>query len=327
MKSDNGGEYDSNQFKEFCSENGIRMIKTVPGTPEQNGVAERMNRTLNERARCMRIQSGLPKVFWADAISTAAYLINRGPSVPLGYQLPEEVWSGNEVNLSHLKVFGCASYILLNSNSRDKLDPKAKRCYFIGYGSDMYGYRFWDDQNKKIIRSRNVTFNENMFYKDRTAEFANANKKPKQVSLEEVSESDVANRRQNTEVEPESEPESEFGLEPEQIIELVTPELPTRRSSRTIVAPQRYSPSLHYLLLTDAGEPEHFAEAMQGGESIKWELAMEDEIKSLQKNKTWSLTKLPEGKKVLQNRWVYRLKGEPDGSKRYEARLIVKGFQ
>jgi len=61
-------------------------------------------------------------------------------------------------------------------------------------------------------------------------------------------------------------------------------------------------------LLTDAGELEHFAEAMQGDEPIKWELAMEDEIKSLQKNKTWSLTKLPEGKKVLQNRWVYRLK-------------------
>ena len=204
---------------------------------------------------------------------------------------------------------------MLDSNSIDKLDPKAKRCYLIGYGFDMYGYKLWDDKNKKIIRSRNVTFNENM------------NKQPEHVSLEEISESDVANRRQNTEVEPESEPESEFGSEPEQIVESVTPELLTRRSSRTIVAPQRYSPSLHYLLLTDAGELEHFAEAMQGSESIKWELAMEDEIKSLQKNKTWSLTKLPEGKKVLQNKWVYRLKEEPDGSKRYKARLVVKGFQ
>ena len=105
LKSDNGGKYDSSQFNEFCSKNRIRMIKMVLGTPEQNSVAERMNRTLNERARCMRIQSGLPKVFWADAISTIVYLINKGPSVPLGYQLPEEVWSGNEVNLSHLKVF------------------------------------------------------------------------------------------------------------------------------------------------------------------------------------------------------------------------------
>ena len=115
----------------------------------------------------------------------------------------------------------------------------------------------------------------------------NANKQPQQVSLEEISKS---YRRQNTEVEPESE----YGSEPEQIVESVTPELSTKRSSRTIVAPQRYSPSFHYLLLTDVGEPEHFVEAMQGDESIKWELAMEDEIKSLQKNKTWSLTKRPE---------------------------------
>ncbi|WVZ18168.1 hypothetical protein V8G54_005490, partial [Vigna mungo] len=105
--------------------------------------------------------------FWADAINTIAYLINKRPSIPLDYKLPKEVWSGNEVSLAHLKVFGCTSYILLESNSRDKLDPKAKQYYFLGYGFNMYGYRFWDDQNKKIIKSRNVTFNENMFYKNK----------------------------------------------------------------------------------------------------------------------------------------------------------------
>jgi len=67
------------------------MIKIVPGTLEQNGVAKRINKTLNERARCMRIKSRLPKVFWVDAISRTTYLINKGPSVPLDYQLPEEV--------------------------------------------------------------------------------------------------------------------------------------------------------------------------------------------------------------------------------------------
>ena len=322
LKSDNGGEYNSQEFKDFCSENGIRMIKTIPGTPEQNGVAERMNRTLNERGRCMRIQSGLPKVFWADAINTAAYLINRGPSVPLGYQLPEEVWSGKEVNLSHLRVFGCVSYVLIDSDSRDKLDPKARKCYFIGYGSDMYGYRFWDDQNRKIIRSRNVTFNENLFYKDRfSAESVDAGKLPEsseKVALEEISESDVANRSQNTDVEVELEPEPE---------PITVPRTTLTRYGRVSVPPQRYSPSLHYLLLTDAGEPECFDEAIQGNDSIKWELAMKDEMRSLQKNGTWSLTKLPAGKKILQNKWVYRLKEESDGSRRYKARLVVKGFQ
>ena len=103
--SDNGGEYSSDEFKSYCAEYGIRMIKTIPETPQQNGVAERMNRTLNERAKSMRLHAGLPKMFWADAVSTAAYLINRGPSVPLGFKIPEEEWQGKEVNFSHLRVF------------------------------------------------------------------------------------------------------------------------------------------------------------------------------------------------------------------------------
>ena len=68
------------------------MEKTIPGTPQQNGVAERMNRTLNKRARSMRLHTGLPKTLQADAVSTATYLINRGPSVPMEFRLPEEVW-------------------------------------------------------------------------------------------------------------------------------------------------------------------------------------------------------------------------------------------
>ena len=81
------------------------MEKTILGTPQQNDVAECMNRTLNERARSMRLHTGLPKTSWADVISTAAYLINCGPSVPMEFKLPKEIWSSKEVNFSHLKVF------------------------------------------------------------------------------------------------------------------------------------------------------------------------------------------------------------------------------
>ena len=77
------------------------MEKTILGTPQQNGVTERMNRTLNERARTMRLHAGLSKTFWADAVSTVAYLINRGPSVPLEFRLPKEVWSGKKVKFSY----------------------------------------------------------------------------------------------------------------------------------------------------------------------------------------------------------------------------------
>ena len=76
LRSDNGGEYLDERFSEYCATHGIRMEKTILGTPQQNGVAEHMNRTFNERARSMRLHAGLPKTFWPDAVSIAAYLIN-----------------------------------------------------------------------------------------------------------------------------------------------------------------------------------------------------------------------------------------------------------
>ena len=65
------------------------------------------------------------------------------------FRLPEEVWSGKEVKFSHLKVFGCVSYVHVDSDARSKLDAKSKICFFIDYGDEKFGYKFWDEQNKK----------------------------------------------------------------------------------------------------------------------------------------------------------------------------------
>ena len=311
VRSDNGGEYRDNRFREFCANNGIKMEKTVPMTPQQNGVAERMNRTMNERARSMRIHAGLPKMFWAEAVNTAAYLINRGPSIPLDGKIPEEVWSGKEVNLSHLRVFGCISYVHIDSAERSKLDAKSNKCVFVGYGDDEFGYRFWDYENRKIIRSRDVIFNENVMYKDRSiAESSSSSTEAETkefVEFEEISGNDVQISPKAVQEEPG------------------TPAL--RRSSKIPKLIQRYSPSLHYLLLSDSGEPECYDQAMQVEDSVKWESAMKDEMDSLMSNQTWELAELPPGKKALHNKWVYRIKEEHDGNKRYKARLVVKGFQ
>ncbi|GJX64763.1 retrovirus-related pol polyprotein from transposon TNT 1-94 [Tanacetum coccineum] len=76
----------------------------LPKIPQQNGVAERMNWTLNERAKSMRLHAGLPKMFWKDLVNTPTYLINRGPSMPLGFQITKEEWQRKEVGLTHLKL-------------------------------------------------------------------------------------------------------------------------------------------------------------------------------------------------------------------------------
>ena len=91
LRTDNGGEYEDTKLKKLCYENGIIMERTVPNTPQHNGGAERMNRTLAERARSICIQSGLPKQLWVETVNTTAYLINRGPSVPLEHKIPKEV--------------------------------------------------------------------------------------------------------------------------------------------------------------------------------------------------------------------------------------------
>ena len=218
------------------------MEKTILGTPQQNGVAECMNKTLNEHARSMRLHVGLPKTFWADAISIVAYLMNQGPSVPMEFRLLEEVWGGKEVKFSHLKVFGCVSYVYIDFDARNKLDAKYKICFFIGYSDEKFGYTFWDEQNRKIIRNRNVIFNEQVMYKDRSTVV-----------------SDVAKIDQK---------KSEFVNSQ---VDQSTPVAEVCKSSRNIRPPQRYSLALNYLLLTDGGEPDCYDEALQDENSSKWE--------------------------------------------------------
>ena len=254
LRSDNGGEYIDGGFSEYYAARRIRMEKTIHGTPQQNGVAECMNRTLNEYV-------GLPKTLWADAVSTAAYLINRGPSIPMEFRLPEEVWSGKEVKFSHLKVFGCVSYVHIDSDARSKLDAKSKICFFIGYGDEKFDYRFWDEQNRKIIKSKNVIFNEQVMYKNRSTLVSDVaeidQKKSEFVNLDELTESTV---QKNGEEDKEN-----VNSQVDQSI----PVAKVRRSFRNIRPPHRYSPTLNYLLLTDGGEPECYDEALRDENSSK----------------------------------------------------------
>ncbi|KAE8731332.1 Detected protein of unknown function [Hibiscus syriacus] len=275
----------SEVFDTFRKWKDVVENETDGDNSSHDTVAEHMNRTLNEHARSMRIHTGLPKFLWAEAINTAAYLINRGPSVHLDGRIPEEVWRKKEINISHLRVFGCISYVDINSAERSKLDVKSNKCVFVGYGGDEFGYQSIIESSSSNIEAK-------------TKEFA---------EFEEISGNDV-------QISPEAVQEEPGTLE-------------LRRSSRIPKPTQRYSPSLHYLLLTDNGEPECYDEAMQVEDSVKWESSMKDEMDSLMSNQTWELAELPPDKKALHNKWIYRIKEEHDGRKRYKARFVVKGFQ
>ena len=97
---------------------------------------------------------------------TAMHLINRAPSVPLGFKVPEEVWTGSPPSYGHLRVFDCEAYVHVPKEKRSKLDPKSKKCIFLGYGnSGEMGYKLWDPIDRKIVRSHDVVFHEDSMYR------------------------------------------------------------------------------------------------------------------------------------------------------------------
>lgn len=164
LRADNGGEYTSNGFKDYCKQKGIQMLFTVPYNPEMNSVSERLNRTLQEKSTTMLLASGLDEKYWNEAIITANYIKNRSPTNAVGKQFetktPAEIWFGRKPNLSHLRIFGSECYNHIPSEKRLKLQAKSTKCIMLGYGATFGTYRLWDIEQRKQILARNVTFNE-----------------------------------------------------------------------------------------------------------------------------------------------------------------------
>lgn len=338
LRTDNGGEYISREFRDYCSDHGIRHEKTVPGTPQHNGVAERMNRTIVERVRSMLKMANLSKSFWGEAVGTAVYLINRLPSVPLNFDVPEEVWTGRNVTYSHLRVFGCKAFMHIPKEQRLKLDYKSVPCTFVGYGDEEFGYRLWDPVKKKLVRSRDVVFHENEIVGDIGGEKFTTDGgievTPESIPTDGVTGGGIQDSEQEDEESVVGDQETNVDDDHEEGVEQGEPENPIppegiepqlRRSTRECQPSTRY-PSSDYILITNEGEPESFQNVQSCGDKDCWMKAMQEEMNSLKKNDTYELTKLPKGKRTLKNKWVYKLKKDDGNLVRYKARLVVKGF-
>jgi hypothetical protein len=143
LKSKNGGEHTSNEFKDFCREAGIKRELTTPYNPQHNGVAERKNRSIVEAAKAMIHDQNLPMHLWEKASSTAAYVQNRSPHKILGNKTPKEVFTGKKPKVSHLRIFGFPMYIHVLKEKRMKLEPSGKKGTFVGYSETSKAYRIY----------------------------------------------------------------------------------------------------------------------------------------------------------------------------------------
>lgn len=373
IRSDNGMEYMAAKFNDFCKENGILHQLTCTYTPEQNGVAERANRTIVEKAKCMLFDGGLGKEFWAEACNTAAYVMNRTPRVRLQNKTPIEMWSGEKPDVSSLRIFGSKVMVHTPKEKRKKWSPKASEMIFIGYDNQKKGYRCYDSESKKVTVSRDVNFYEsisstvlmdggrNCDENEETVVYENVNENENDGAesddglteniaemSSEVIENDISPQVEHQQNESIADPNGK--VVPQQddsgTVDVSTaddgnkdapndengknfstktyPPVTARKSDkdRRKVRPFQMA---HFALF--AGEPQNVREALESDENRKWRAAMEEEMSSHRENMTWTLAKLPLGRKAIKAKWVFKVKSDGDDKpERFKARLVAKGY-
>ena len=298
LRSDRGGEYEA-PFAQICAENGIIHQTTAPYSPEQNGVAERKNRTLKEMMNAMLISSGLPQNMWGEALLSANYVLNKLPHKKRD-KPPYELWKGHRPSYKFLRVWGCLAKVLVSLPKRTRIGPKTVDCVFIGYAQNSSAYRFLvhksdnpDVHADTIIEAREASFFEEIF--------------PRKSSV--TVETEESNSEENVGA---SEPLEEEEEEP-------------RRSKR---ARKETTFGPDFVTFMIEGEPATFKQAMSSPEAQYWEEAINNEVESILQNHTWELVDLPPGCKPLGHKWIFKRKRKLDGTiEKYKARLVVKGFR
>lgn len=322
IRSDNGGEFVNNVFDDYLKAHGIARQLTIPHTPQQNGVAERANRTLVEMARCMLLQSELGEALWAEAINTAVYLRNRSTSRALQSKTPMEEWTGKIPAVSHLRVFGAIAVALDKGVHKGKFESKGKEYRMIGYSIAAKGYRLFDKEKRCVIEKRDVLFDESgsLVNHGNTIEF----QFPATDDPEPQSDS---NAREGDDTEPVgSSDDYESAAEAEEAEVHVGPGRPKIVRTGRPGRPKKQYNVLGVLMASDVEIPKSYEEAINSQYSAKWEEAMGLEYKALLANETWKLADLPRNRRCVACKWVYSLKRDVSGRiERFKARLVAKG--
>ncbi|GKC02172.1 putative ribonuclease H-like domain-containing protein [Tanacetum coccineum] len=161
IRCDNGTEFKNKEMNQLCEIKGIKREFSVAGTPQQNRVAERKNRTLIKAARTMLADSKLPTTFWAKAVNTACYVQNRVLVIKPHNKTPYELFHGRTPSLSFMRPFGCPVTILNTLDHLGKFDGKADEGFFIGYSMNSKAFRVFNSRTRIVEETLHITFLEN----------------------------------------------------------------------------------------------------------------------------------------------------------------------
>lgn len=334
FRTDNGLEFINKEVMEMCSKRGIIHETTVTYTPEQNGKAERENRTLVEAARTMLHAKNLPKKLWAEAVNTAAFVLNRTGKGKDG-KSPYEIWTNKKYDIHQLKAFGSPVFVHIPKERRRKWDSKGEKGLMIGYGEHVKGYRVYFPERNCIDTKRDVVFlNQDVCKENESTVMLGLNdlliqdehQETKKVSeitedKETQSNSDTLTTLEDVST-GESESYSEYEPCDDELSEVEETTVQNERRKRVRKQTSFYQ---CHNVVSKMSEPTTYKEAMGRKDASKWKEAIKKELQTLNDNNTWTFCEAPVSENIISTKWVFKLKG--NSKDQYKARLVARGFE
>lgn len=347
IRSDRGGEYTGKSITNYFKSEGIQSQLTAAYSPQQNGKAERKNRTLIEMARCMLIDAKLPHSFWGEAVATANFIQNRVITRSTN-TTPYERWNGTKPGINEFQIFGSKCFVHIPSERRKKLDNVAIEMIFLGYDEQSKAYRCYDTNTRKVIISRDVRFSYEFTNEENVVEYSLKSLKaniPVQQQLHEGSveeemvdrdEVDEEEDQQEEQINDQDEIDEEEDQQEEQINDRNEANKDNQQQEEKIKRvshrDNKGKPPIRLGIdevnvVNEIKEPKNYREAINSDERQHWLTAMQIEMESHERNNTWELVDLPTGRTAIDGKWVFKIKTSTDGEiTRYKARFVARGF-
>src|SRR3990167_6577683 len=359
IKTDNGGEFCSNEFVNYLETQGIEKRTITPYANQQNGKAERLNRTIMKKARALMFHNDSNVELWTYAVECANFLRNNTYSKAVN-AIPSALFGLPQVDCKLFRVWGCKAYVRIPPETRNKLEKQSKQMIFIGYAPRQGGYKFLDPMTKKVTISCNAIFDEKhsitisegnrvkiekMFIEFLPQEMLTqipkvAAQKEKEMPVERTNvnqQERVSNKiTEQKEIVAETMNENycktRIDSDGDEILvgdssdEEISLYQQFKRIEEGMDLGERKRKKIVKMNLLVSKVPASVKQAMESKNKKLWRSAMEEEMNSMIENEVWTLVDLPEGKKLTKTKWVFDEKKAADGSiERYKARLCAKG--
>ncbi len=322
IRADRGTEFVNENLKDWCHAQGIELQVTAPYSPSQNGVSERMNRTLVELARAMLIAAQLPEFLWEPTVAHVTYLRNLSYTKPLAKMTPYQIWHGRKPDVTNLREFGAPVWVLLQGQKvQRKMLPKSQRRAYVGYDKGSKSVRYYNAATKNILTSRNFWFLSPI---ERAP--------PEEIAVEpdallegepgdgtrSAALENPQKRKADTSIDP-SEPRRTRGIRKD--YNYINDPFPDEEEAGMI------SKAKEEAFTVIPGDDCHsLKEARESPDWPEWEDAIQAELEQLRSMGTWVLVDKPVGAVPIANKWVFTKKRNKEGIlTKYKARLVAKG--